>query len=79
MRPMIAWLPVFAGIERVTTAALLQCRASQICSPRSLEVGEQVVTDNMLLLARQFRLAQDEAKDVAKDGVKNTTTAEAKR
>ncbi len=51
----------------------------EVIVSRGLEVGEQVVTDNMLLLARQFRLAQDEAKDVAKDGVKNTTTAEAKR
>lgn len=30
-----------------------------------LEVGERVVTDNLLLLARQFRLAQEEAKPAA--------------
>ena len=29
---------------------------------RGLEAGEQVVTDNMLLLARQFRIAQDAAR-----------------
>lgn len=33
-----------------------------------LQAGEQVVTDNVLLLARQFRLADDEAKPAADAG-----------
>ena len=33
----------------------------QVVVSRGLEVGDQVVSDNMLLLARQFRLAQDDA------------------
>lgn len=46
-----------------------------------LEVGEQVVTDNMLLLARQFRLAQDDAKEetTKPESAKGQTSAEAKR
>lgn len=34
----------------------------EVVVSRGLEVGEQVVSNNVLLLARQFRLAQDEAK-----------------
>jgi membrane fusion protein, heavy metal efflux system len=34
----------------------------EVVVSRGLEVGEQVVSDNVLLLARAFRLAQDEAK-----------------
>jgi cobalt-zinc-cadmium efflux system membrane fusion protein len=37
---------------------------------RGLEVGEQVVSDNVLLLARAFRLAQDEAKSSEFSGQK---------
>ena len=33
---------------------------------RGLEAGEQVVTENMLLLVREFRIAQSDAKPVAK-------------
>jgi cobalt-zinc-cadmium efflux system membrane fusion protein len=32
---------------------------------RGLEVGEQIVSENMLLLAREFRIAQSDAKTVA--------------
>jgi membrane fusion protein, heavy metal efflux system len=39
---------------------------------RGLEVGEQVVSDNVLLLARAFRLAQDEAKSGESSGQKST-------
>jgi len=39
---------------------------AEIAISRGLEVGEQVVTDNSLLLARQFRIAFDEAKQVDK-------------
>lgn len=38
---------------------------------RGLEVGEQVVSDNVLLLARQFRVAQDDARPEAKSGGKS--------
>ena len=34
----------------------------EVVVSRGLEVGEQVVSNNVLLLARQFRLAQEEAK-----------------
>ena len=34
----------------------------EVVVARGLEVGEQVVSENVLLLARQFRLAQDDAK-----------------
>jgi cobalt-zinc-cadmium efflux system membrane fusion protein len=37
----------------------------QVLVSSGLEVGEQVVSDNMLLLARMYRLAQDESKPVA--------------
>ena len=33
---------------------------------RGLEAGEQVVTENMLLLVREFRIAQDDAKPASK-------------
>ncbi len=36
----------------------------EIAISRGLEVGEQVVSDNTLLLARQFRIARDDAKMV---------------
>lgn len=39
---------------------------AEIAISRGLEVGEQVVTDNSLLLARQFRIAFDEVKQVDK-------------
>ena len=38
----------------------------EVVVSRGLEVGEQVVSDNVLLLARQFRIAQDEAQPSAK-------------
>ena len=37
----------------------------QVLVSRGLEVGEQVVSSNMLLLARMYRLAQDESKPAA--------------
>jgi cobalt-zinc-cadmium efflux system membrane fusion protein len=42
----------------------------EVVVSRGLEVGEQVVSENMLLLARQFRLAQDEAQPAGKSGEK---------
>ena len=36
----------------------------EVVVSRGLEVGEQVVSANVLLLARQFRLAQDDAKPI---------------
>ena len=38
----------------------------EVIVSRGLEVGEQVVSDNVLLLARQFRIAQDESQAGAK-------------
>ena len=38
----------------------------EVVVSRGLEVGEQVVSDNVLLLARQFRIAQDEVQANAK-------------
>ena len=38
----------------------------EVVVSRGLEVGEQVVSENMLLLARQFRMAQEEARPAGK-------------
>ena len=43
----------------------------EVVISRGLEVGEQVVSDNVLLLARQFRLAQEDAKPEAKSDTKS--------
>ena len=43
----------------------------EVVISRGLEVGEQVVSDNVLLLARQFRLAQEDAKPEAKSDIKS--------
>ncbi len=42
----------------------------EVVVSRGLEVGEQVVADNVLLLARQFRIAQDDAKSDPKSELK---------
>ncbi|MES2509148.1 MAG: efflux RND transporter periplasmic adaptor subunit [Pseudomonadota bacterium] len=44
---------------------------------RGLEAGEQVVSENMLLLARQFRTAQDDARPVTAGAEKKAAAASA--
>lgn len=47
----------------------------QVIVARGLEVGEQVVSGNMLLLARQFRLLQEDAKGAGAPAAETATTA----
>jgi cobalt-zinc-cadmium efflux system membrane fusion protein len=45
----------------------------QVLVSRGLEVGEQVVSSNMLLLARMYKLAQDEGQPAGGSAAKATT------
>lgn len=59
------------------TVELAYLGAKEVVVASGLQVGEQVVSDNALLLARQFRLAQNEAKapvNTAPDATKTEAT-----